>query len=473
MAPSAEVGTIHLKGERLPHRHNRALTVGLVALVTSAAFENLAATTALGAIGRSFHTTSGLSLVLTSYLLAEIVGVVALSEFAKARGPRGALRIGGLLFQAGLLLSALSPNLWLLVLARVAQGLGGGSFGAVAYVVINDHYPSEDRPYLFFLFSMAWVAPSLVAPGLAGIVANRFGWPWVFAMVIPLAVAASLVTERALATKDARPPVAFDHHRLRQRSGLSILLAGSVFLALWTLSAIPDYALLTLALPAGALGAWSLWHLLPPRSFSFAPGVASVVPLRMLSSMAFFGIDGYMPLALFRDRGFSLALAGITLTVGTFTWTAGSYWHSRVSTPKSRSKLFRLGIAVTAFGVAANGVALGLPHASGWLAVGAWSIAALGMGIAYVVLSVSLLDVAPRDRLEESSASNSLADTLGIALGTGIAGGMIAATLAAGSAHGVAMGLAIDAAWSLVALAVCYRFAPNIQLRAAGHAGGD
>nr|MDA8208816.1 hypothetical protein [Actinomycetota bacterium] len=152
---------------------------------------------------------------------------------------------------------------------------------------------------------------------------------------------------------------------------------------------------------------------------------------------------------------------------------AGSYWHSRVSTPKSRSKLFRLGIAVTAFGVAANGVALGLPHASGWLAVGAWSIAALGMGIAYVVLSVSLLDVAPRDRLEESSASNSLADTLGIALGTGIAGGMIAATLAAGSAHGVAMGLAIDAAWSLVALAVCYRFAPNIQLRAAGHAGGD
>ena len=456
----------------MPRSRNWALTVGLVSLVTSAAFENLAATTALGAIGRSFHTTSGLSLVLTSYLLAEIVGVVTLSEYAKARGPRSALRIGGLLFQAGLLLSALSPNLWLLVLARVAQGLGGGSFGAVAYVVINDHYPTENRPRLFFLFSMAWVAPSLVAPGLAGIVANRFGWEWVFAMVIPLAVAASLVTDRALATKGTRPPAAFDHGRLRRRSGLSVLLAACAFLALWTLSAIPHYALLALVLPAGALGTWALWHLLPRRSFSFAPGVASVVPLRMLSSMAFFGIDGYMPLALFRDRGFSLALAGITLTAGTFTWTAGSYWHSRVSTSQRRPALFRLGIAVTATGTAANGVALALPHVSGWVAVGAWSIAALGMGLAYVVLSVSLLDVAPRERLEESSAANSLADILGIALGTGIAGGMIATALAIGSSHGVATGLAIDTIWSLLLLMVCFRFAPNIRPRTAPDAEG-
>ena len=449
----------------MPRRRNRALTGGLVALVTSAAFENLAATTALGAIGRSFHTTSGLSLVLTSYLLAEIVGVVALSEYARARGPRSALRIGGLLFQAGLLLSALSPNLGLLVLARIAQGLGGGSFGAVAYVVINDHYPAEDRPRLFFLFSMAWVAPSLVAPGLAGIVANRFGWPWVFAMVLPLAIGASLITDRALAAKGAHQARSFDRARLRRRSGLSLVLSASVFIALWTLSAIPHYALLAVVVPAGALGAWALWHLLPPRSFSFAPGVSSVVPLRMLSSMAFFGIDGYMPLALFRDRGFPLALAGITLTIGTFTWTAGSFWHARVSTPEKRARLFRLGIAVTAVGTTATGVTLGMAHASGWLTVGTWSVAALGMGLAYVVLSVSLLDVAPREHLEESSAANSLADILGIAVGTGIAGGMIAVALAAGNAHGVAAGLAGDAAWSLILLAACFRFAPNIQLR--------
>ena len=442
---------------------NALLSVGLISLVTAAAFENLAATAALGAIGAAFHTTKQLSMVLTSYLLAEIIGVVALAELAKTRGPRFSLLVGGIIFASGLVISALSPNIWFLIGARAAQGIGGGSFGSVAYIVINDHYSREARPRIFFAFSMAWVAPSLIAPALAGYVANRFGWQWVFLIVVPLAVTATIITQFALrhnrnvrsATKKSSQPLI--------RIGNSVLLALSVFVGLRALSEIPNYAWLIAVVPAGAVAAYALWHIVPAGSFSFAPGVGSVVLLRFLSSMAFFGVDGYLPLALFQDRGFSLTMAGATLTGASLTWSAGSYWHSRHTAVGARAKIFRLGTAIAAIGMLASVIALGFASISGWIIVATWSTVALGMGMSYVSISVALLDVSPREHLEESTAATSLADLLGIAVGTGISGGLIALAFTTSTRFGVTDGLWLDGVFSFALLVLCYIFAANID----------
>ena len=443
---------------------NAILSVGLVSLVTAAAFENMAATAALGAIGSAFHTTTKLSMVLTSYLLAEIIGVVALSELAKSKGPRFSLLIGGIIFQLGLVMSALSPSIWFLVGARAAQGIGGGSFGSVAYVVINDHYSSASRPRIFFAFSTAWVVPSLVAPALSGYVANRFGWQWVFLLVVPLAMAAMLLTQYGLRNSHHQARKDLDRSQSLKRISYAVLLAGGVFISLRSLSQIPHYWALIAIVPGGSLAIAVLWRLFPKGSFSFAPGLASVVPLRLLSSMAFFGIDGYLPLALYQDRGFSLTLAGATLTGATLTWTLGSYWHSRHTKVGARGKTFRHGIIITAAGMAASIAALGIASLSGWFIVLTWSVVGLGMGLAYVSISVALLDVSPREHLEESTAATSLADLLGISIGMGISGGLIAVALAGGTRFGVADGLWLDGVYSLALLVICFAFAANIDV---------
>ena len=111
--------------------------------------------------------------------------------------------------------------------------------------------------------------------------------------------------------------------------------------------------------------------------------------------------------------------------------------------------------------------ALGIASLSGWFIVLTWSVVGLGMGLAYVSISVALLDVSPREHLEESTAATSLADLLGISIGMGISGGLIAVALAGGTRFGVADGLWLDGVYSLALLVICFAFAAKIDVPAA------
>ena len=87
---------------------------------------------------------------------------------------------------------------WLLVVARVVQGLGAGTVPAVAYACIGRSYPPSARPRMFAVLSTAWVVPALVGPALAGVVARGLGWRWVFLGLLPLVAIAAVMTLPAL-----------------------------------------------------------------------------------------------------------------------------------------------------------------------------------------------------------------------------------------------------------------------------------
>ncbi len=59
-------------------RDKSLLRVSLIAVVSTIAFENLATTADLAAIGKHFHTTTLLPLILSLYLGGEVLGIVAL-----------------------------------------------------------------------------------------------------------------------------------------------------------------------------------------------------------------------------------------------------------------------------------------------------------------------------------------------------------------------------------------------------------
>ena len=61
------------------------------------------------------------------------------------------------------------------------------------------------------------------------------------------------------------------------------------------------------------------------------------------------------------------------------------------------------------------------------IAVLAWGVAGLGMGLAYASLSLVVLAEAPAGAEGMASAALQLCDTLGVALGTGVAGAIVAA----------------------------------------------
>ncbi|MEU1687271.1 MFS transporter [Micromonospora sp. NPDC005707] len=416
----------HLWSPRL-----RAMTVGSVALVSLLAFESLAVGTAMPTVARTLDGLGLYALAFGGPFASGVVAMVASGIWCDARGPRPAMWHGVAWFVAGLVVAGAAPTMEVLVVGRVVQGFGSGLLSVALYVIVGQAYPEELRRRVFAAFAAAWVVPSLVGPALAGLIVEHLGWRWVFLAVPAVALPAVLLVQpglRALgAAVPTRPPAgalarigwacgagvsaALLHYGGQQRGALAAGLIGAALVGL--LVCVPRL------LPAGFLRA--------------ARGLPTVIGLRGLASAAFAGAEVVIPLMLSRERGFSPTAAGLVLTVGALSWSVGSWIQGRIAAPRSAATLPRVGLACIAVGTAGVTLAL-LPAVPVALAVLAWAVAGLGMGLLYPSLSVLTLDLsAPAEQGRNSSALQ-LGDSLAAATVLALTG----AVLAAGSAPGPA-----------------------------------
>ncbi|MGC3858813.1 MFS transporter [Micromonospora chersina] len=414
----------HLWSPRL-----RAMTVGSVALVSLLAFEALAVGTAMPTVARTLDGLGLYALAFGGPFASGVVAMVASGIWCDARGPRPAMWHGVAWFVAGLVVAGAAPTMEVLVVGRVVQGFGSGLLSVALYVIVAQAYPEELRRRVFAAFAAAWVVPSLVGPAVAGLIVEHLGWRWVFLAVPAVAVPAVLLIQpglRALgATVPTRPPTgalarigwacgagasaALLHYGGQQRGALAAGLIGAALVGL--LACVPRL------LPAGFLRA--------------ARGLPTVIGLRGLASAAFAGAEVVIPLMLSRERGFSPTAAGLVLTVGALSWSVGSWIQGRIAAPRSAATLPRTGLTCIAVGTAGVALAL-LPALPVALAVLAWAVAGLGMGLLYPSLSVLTLDLsAPAEQGRNSSALQ-LGDSLSAATVLALTG----AVLAAGSAPG-------------------------------------
>ncbi|RXU31407.1 MFS transporter, partial [Pseudomonas syringae] len=112
--------------------------------------------------------------------------------------PGGALAAGLLCFVVGLLVAGLAPSMPMLIAGRLLQGLGAGAYSVALYVIVGRLYPEVLRPRVFSAFSAGWVVPSLIGPGISGLIVQHLGWRWVFLSVPLLAIPAGLLLWPAL-----------------------------------------------------------------------------------------------------------------------------------------------------------------------------------------------------------------------------------------------------------------------------------
>jgi MFS family permease len=119
-------------------------------------------------------------------------------------------------------------------------------------------------------------------------------------------------------------------------------------------------------------------------------------------------------------------VAGIAVTGATLAWTAGAWVQARLSDTWEGRRLVRIGLVIVLAGIAGMVLVLnpGVPVAEG---LAAWTVAGLGMGLAFAPISLMMLRQAPPGREGQTSASLNLADVLGTAIGAGIGGAAVAA----------------------------------------------
>jgi MFS family permease len=415
-APSARLGVLSPQ--------YRALTVGMVALITLVAFESLAVTTAMPTVAQALDGLSLYALAFGGPLASGVVAMVVSGTWSDLKGPTRPLWHGTAWFVAGLLIAGFAPSMEVLVAGRIVQGFGGGLLTVALYVVVGHLYPAALRPRIFAAFATGWVVPSLVGPAIAGFIVEHASWRIVFLAVPAMAIPAALVMRPGLAHATA-PTERRDQRLWDKRAMWAIAAALGVGLLHY---GGQQHGILQLVLLGVGLAGIVVFapKLLPNGTFKECTGLPAVIALRGLVAAAGFGAEVFLPLMLTRQRGLSPAFAGLVLTVSALSWTGASWYLGRPNQRFSHSVVLQTGMISIVLGIATATLTLN-PQVPVLVGILGWGLAGLGMGAVFTTVSVLVLEYSSREEQGANSSALQLSDSLSTATVLAIGGSLFAA----------------------------------------------
>ncbi len=174
-----------------------------------------------------FDTVHGVEWVVTAYLIA--VGVTQLTSgwVGDRFGRRRTFIVALAMFTIASILCAAAPTLWLLVVARVLQGVGGGLLTPVAMAMIYELFEPAERGRALGYFGIAVMAAPAIGPVLGGTVVSSVGWRWLFLINVPVGLVGVPVAIRLLRETGFRESRPFDSWGLvTAGTGLVAVLIG-------------------------------------------------------------------------------------------------------------------------------------------------------------------------------------------------------------------------------------------------------
>ncbi|NQD87093.1 MFS transporter [Paenarthrobacter sp. CM16] len=214
-------------------------------------------TTAIPSIASDFRVApADINITMTAYLVTVAMGIPLSSWLAERFGARRIFCLAISVFTIASLLCAISTDLTMLTLSRVAQGMGGAMMVPVGTLVVLRGTPKSEL--LRATAYLVW--PGLLAPVLApmvgGALTTFLSWHWIFIINVPLGLAAFIAALRLV------PRTQFDGKRRLDWFGLLLttLGVGALVVGLETLGGHASNLLAAGVVIAGVLSlAGAVW----------------------------------------------------------------------------------------------------------------------------------------------------------------------------------------------------------------------
>lgn len=154
----------------------------------------------LATLGREFGVeASEIEAVSVAYLVSLAVIMPASGWLSDRFGPKKVFLTALGIYAATNLLAGLAQTLDQLVLARIAQGLGGGLLVPVGMALLFRTFPPSERISVGRVLMFATILGPALGPVLGGVILQVASWPWTFFVKVPIATAAMLYGLRYLA----------------------------------------------------------------------------------------------------------------------------------------------------------------------------------------------------------------------------------------------------------------------------------
>jgi EmrB/QacA subfamily drug resistance transporter len=340
----------------LTHREKRLIVVSMMLPVFLGSIDQSILASALPTIGRSLGDMHNLPWLITAYLIASTALTPLYGKFADIHGRRAAMLIGLSVYMAGSFVSALSPNMLMLICGRVIQGCGAGGLTVTANMILGDIAAPKDRGRYYTYFSIAFTTAGGCGPALGGWISDHLHWSVIFLWNFPLCVLAFVLALTIL----RRLPRHERPHRLDIIGAVLVMAASSSFMLALNLGGVrypwlssPVIALLICALVLGAGFVMRLRTAAEP-----------LIPIHILSDRAcglaiaahsfgwgsILGLNVFLPMYLQSALGWSPTSAGLSMVILMVTLNVSAGLSSQLLGRVRRYKLLPLCFPVIGVG---------------------------------------------------------------------------------------------------------------------------
>ncbi|MDN3359641.1 MFS transporter [Actinomadura sp. DC4] len=387
----------------------------------------------LSTIQLDLHTTQAtVTWVLTAWLLSASVATPLLGRIGDMTGKQRTLLIALGAIALGCLVSALAPNVGVLIAGRVLQGLGGAVF-PLSFGIIRDELPAERVPSAVGVLSAVIAAGGGLGLVLAGPIVTAMGWRWLFWIPVIVVTATALLTRRYVPESPMRSPG-------RIAWPAALLLSGWLVALLIPLSEAPSWGWGSpevTGLFAAAVVLFAAWVRVELRSpdplidmrMMRLPAVWTANAVALLFGAGMFSVYAFLPEFLqvpaAAGYGFGVSVTGAGLLMLPMLVTmavSGAFSGPIAALIGAKAQLVWGSVCgvVACAGFAAY-------HDHPWQVGLASAVFGLGLGLAYASMTSLVVQSVPAEQTGVASGMNANIRTIGGSIGTAVVSSVITA----------------------------------------------
>lgn len=174
----------------------RLVVAGLLLGILMSAMDNTIVATAMGTIVSDLEDFDMYVWVTSAYMVAVMAGMPIFGKLSDMYGRKRFFIFGLVVFLLGSALCGIAQSMVQLSIFRAIQGIGGGALMPIAFTIVFDVFPPENRGKMTGLLGAVFGSSSVLGPLLGAYLTEYLSWHWVFYVNVPLGILSLFLVAR-------------------------------------------------------------------------------------------------------------------------------------------------------------------------------------------------------------------------------------------------------------------------------------